>query len=346
MRSEEMIEVEHEQPYEVTLFGTMGFGNPNAGISLEKHASEELFEQMRDKAAEIITSGAAMVAVTETDDGCFDGRPTGGLVERDSEGTRGIRVIDAEHERPMVAGGGYATGTTIRIALGEHGESIDEAIQATGRTLYEKGIVCGAHTGPVHGEGTCGCGAIDLMDKNMANAVSTYSEGIKTATQAIVEGVVGVQFDEASYEKAMKNWREALEDETYFATSTGASRSEAILATQDAINEANPNGTLEAVTKDLEGKHNEWFLTINTVEGKTFSQAKFRALMAEHFPTTDPADLPQVFPLDAYRLGELTKASVKDDEAFMTGLEASIAYQLGTAAELTDGTLPIYIIKK
>jgi len=325
--------------------GTLGYGKSEK-ISYEKQKSKELFELMSAKAMEIIKSGIAMKKITEKDDGCFDGRPTKGLVIRAQEGKKEIRPIDKpNHERPMVAGAGYTTTVPIRIATGERGETVEGDYQETAAVLADEGVVCGAHTAEAHEDGDCGCGALTKQKEIMRNATQTYKQEIKGGVAALM-AEAGAEFNETVYEVSLDRWDEALDDEVYFSGSTGTSRSETILASQDAINETIGEGELLGVTKELAGSHNEWFLTVNFKEDYTFSQETFRALMMHHFPGVDIAELPQVFPLDAHRLVTLAKAATaKQPENFTQGLQAGIAYQLGTAAELTDGSLPVFIIK-
>ena len=68
--------------------------------------------------------------------------------------------------------------------------------------------------------------------------------------------------------------------------------------------------------------------------------------MIHHFPGVDEAEFPQVFPLDAPRIGELATALADDEGEVVKAAQAGFAYQLGTAAELTDGTLPVFVIKQ
>ena len=62
--------------YVITEADAMGYGNPDSPISYKKQLETgELRDDVAQYAAELIRSGECMVDITETDDGCIDGRP-------------------------------------------------------------------------------------------------------------------------------------------------------------------------------------------------------------------------------------------------------------------------------
>lgn len=117
----------------------------------------------------------------------------------------------------------------------------------------------------------------------------------------------------------------------------GLKFSDQITASTEAAGEEKPL----AVTKRLDGDHNEDYIIVNYVEGTTFSQGAFADTLRESFPDKDDKNLAQAFVVDAWRVVELAKASVPEDE-FETAMYAGVAYQVATAATLTDGTLKMF----
>lgn len=335
---------EQEEQYIVTQLGPLNFGNPEATISYEKRDNQEILEQINAKTVEIIKNGWAMTDITEPDDGCFDGREAEGLAVQSQDGVVVTKEIDKpNHERPLVAGGGYANAVVIRIATGNRGENIEDDYRTVPFVLKENGVVCGAHRAKAHAEGICGCGNIDKQKQILKDASVNYFAPIKEVTQTLTEAM-GYKFDNDRYDSSMQAWDEAVEDPKYFAGSTGDSRSKVIMEIQDEINNLSGDGKLLTVTKNLIGEHNEKYITINLREGKKFSQSRLRNLLSREFPGVDSTHFPQVFSLDAPRLVEITEA-LEEPENTLTGLQASLAYQIATAAELTDGSLPVFVIK-
>ena len=137
--------------------------------------------------------------------------------------------------------------------------------------------------------------------------------------------------------------------EGYFEGSDGHTRFDIIMN-----NIADVQGTVRSdepvsVSKHLCGSHRESYVVLNTVAGKTFSQAKFQKQMAEKFPDIPPKDLPQAFVVDVPRIVELAKAMAKgrdnEEDAFKVALFAGLAFQFATAALLTDGTLRQFVVE-
>ena len=61
--------------YKIEEIPPLGFGNSQAGISLDKKLEiGELSSEHIEVAAEIIKSGESMADITDFDDGCIDGR--------------------------------------------------------------------------------------------------------------------------------------------------------------------------------------------------------------------------------------------------------------------------------
>ena len=335
-----MIEQEHAQPVTVIELAPMGYGNPESSISRKKQLeSGELESEVDTAAQEFIISGEGIVEVQEHDDGCIDGRETLELYVTGGGDFYTKPADNSNHERAKVAGGGYITTQAMRLGVGRRGDSIDDDLALVGSDLAEKEIYCGAHSGAhQHGEGT-DCGANDKFALILENGL-TFSDQITASTEALVKAA-GLEFHPEVLERVLANWQATLDDEGYFAGSTGASRLKTILATQAAATEAAGEEKPLAVTKHLDGDHNEDYIIVNYVEGTTFSQGAFADTLRESFPDKDDKNLAQAFVVDAWRVVELAEASVPEDE-FETAMYAGVAYQVATAATLTDGTLKMF----
>lgn len=338
------LEKEHETTLTITEISPLGYGNPDSSISYDKQrANGELSEEVDNRASELLQAGEFLVPVNETDDGCIDGRPTDSVLYITEDGEFYSNEADNHnHERAKVAGGGYITGTAMRLGAGIKGESIDQDILATGAELTSKAIFCGAHTGEhQHADGT-DCGANDKMSL-IFNAALQHEASVAGTTKALIE-TAGLEFNKDTFDEVIANWRGVTEDEAYFAESTGASRLKATQAIVEvAHNELQPEKPL-SVFKQLAGDHKEDYIVINFVEGKTLSQVALADTLHEEFPDLDSKNLAQSFVVDAWRIVELAKAAVADDK-LEAALYAGVMYQLATAATLTDGSLRTFIYK-
>ena len=340
MESQMITEQEHLQPVTVIEVAPMGYGNPDSSISRKKQLeSGELEAEVDTKAQEFIISGEGIVEVQERDDGCIDGRETSELYVTEGGEFYTKSADNSNHERAKVAGGGYITTQAMRIGVGARGDSIDEDLARVGADLAEKEIYCGAHSGAhQHGEGT-DCGANDKFPLILENGLK-FREQIQASTEVLVKAA-GLEFHPEVLERVLANWQATLDDENYFEGSTGASRLKTVLATQAAATEAAGEQKPLAVTKHLDGDHNEDYIIVNYVEGTTFSQGAFAETLREAFPDKEDKNLAQAFVVDAWRIVELAKAAVGEEE-FEAAIYAGVAYQVATAATLTDGTLKMF----
>ena len=331
-------EKEHETTLTITEIEPLGYGNPDSAISYKKKIdSGELRQEVADRVAELLSSGELLVAVDNYDDGCIDGRPTESVLYITEEGEFYTKEADNHgHERAKVAGGGYFTGTAMRLGAGYKGETIDADMLATGSEVTSKGIYCGAHTGEhQHGEGT-DCGANDKL-LPIFEAALQFEDEIAGTTKALVEQA-GLEFNPDTFAKVIAQWRTVLEDTGYFAESAGVTRLNAAEAIMAAAHTATSHEKPLSVIKKLSGDHQEIELAINYVDGKTVSQVALRDKLKESFPEIDPKDLPQVFVVDAWRIVQLAQAAVPEAH-FEEALYAGVMYQAATAATLTDGSL-------
>ncbi len=332
-----MIEKEQPRPTVVTEVLPMGYGNAESSISRTKQLeSGELPVEVDASAQEFIVSKEGFRAVDDIDDGCIDGRETVELYTVNGE----TQPADSSnHERAKVAGGGYITGQAIRLGVGARGASIDADLLNLGTDLAEQGVYCGAHSGAhKHGEGT-DCGANDKLPLILHNAIA-YREQISGTTKALIEQA-GLEYKQEVLDQVLANWEDTLSDETYFEGSTGASRLSAILSTQAVLGESEGRKPV-AVTKHLAGDHNEDYIIINYVAGTTFSQNAMHSALKEKFSELPDENLAQAFVVDAWRVVELANAAVETEDT-EAAIYAGVAYQLATAATLTDGSLKIFV---
>jgi hypothetical protein len=335
-------ETEHETLPTINEIPAIGYGNSESSISYKKQReSGELSQPVDEFAAELMTSGELLVDVDDIDDGCIDGRRSEYVLYVTENGEfYKTNADNSNHERAKVAGGGFLTGAAMRLGLGYKGKSIDTDITETGTILSSNEVYCGAHTGEHgHGDGT-DCGANDKLVTILDNATK-YKAEIAHTTKALL-GVAGLEFKPEIFEAVLKNWQEATADNNYFAGSTGASRLEAAQSVVEAVHTTVKPERPLSVIKHLSGDHNEDYLVVNFVKGKTVSQGKFASMLSEKFPDIKSENLAQAFVVDAWRIIELAKAAVAEEEV-EAAIYAGIMYQLATAATLTDGSLRTFI---
>jgi hypothetical protein len=336
-------ETEHETLPTINEIPAIGYGNSESSISYKKQReSGELSQPVDEFAAELMTSGELLVDVNDNDDGCIDGRPTKSVLHVTKDGE--VIETDADnsnHERAKVAGGGNFTAVAMVIGTGRKGESIDADIIETGLALSAKEVYCGAHTGEHgHGDGT-DCGANDKMLTILDNA-SVYKDEIANTTKALLS-VAGIEFNPETFNQVLSNWQEAVADSDYFTGSTGASRLQAAQSVVEAAHTTVKPERPLSVIKHLSGDHNEDYLVVNFVKGKTISQNKLATALNEKFPELESENLAQSFVVDAWRIVELANASVAEDEV-EAAIYAGVMYQVATAATLTDGSLRTFIV--
>lgn len=168
-----------------------------------------------------------------------------------------------------------------------------------------------------------------------------YHDQIGETTRALLD-VGGVIYQETAYGGAVMHWQALAGDEEYFASDSGRERFAAIVESIAA--QQDDTAKPVAVSKRLEGDHKEDFIVINYVPGKTLSQRLLQQKLREKFPDLPSEQLAQAFVVDVPRIVELAKAVAENEDEFMAALHAGVAYQLATAATLTDGTLRNFIV--
>lgn len=347
-----------EEPMNTIELGPLKYGNEASAISYDKQlATGELTPEAVHAAVEIIHSNECMLPVHEADDGCIDGRHTG-TVSFFKDGQEVTAPADnSNHERYKVAGGGYVTGTAMTLALGAdyRQDTLNTQVAYTAALLSEKGIACGMHTADVHGNLTgTGCGANDQLPTILRNG-TVYAEEISANLEALL-GVAGMTYNAETFtNNVLRSWNATLAQEEFVAESTGVSRLAEMKQAVQVAQTQSDNEKPVAVSKHLVADHKEDFIVVNYVEGKTFSQDMFMKKLAvalEVDPTSDEANsIAQAFVVDVPRIIELSRAlstnaeGETDTTQFETLLYAGIAYQLATAATLTDGSLRTFIVQ-
>lgn len=340
--------------YRVTEMDSMGYGNPEAKISYRRSVENGEFPAaVLEKAAEIIRDGSCVVPITDDDDGCIDGRLALTLVFPqgiEGEDFNEVEVTDPlKHKRAKVAGGGYITALAMKLALDPHVTTVDEDLQGVAYHLTHLEVYCGTHTGEHQSEDGVDCGANDNLPAILA-AGDTKKENISTSIRSILERFkLGVSYDDEVAAQANAGLKQTLGHPDYFQNSNGQSRFNIIMENIAEAQRNIGNDRPLSVSKHLKGGHNEMFIVLNTVEGKTFSQAEFLWQLKETFPDIPDEELPMAFAIDVPRIVTLARAMAtgrkNPDEAFETALYAGLAFQFATAATLTDGSLPMFVVK-
>lgn len=354
---------ERETMSTVTEIPSLGYGNPDSKISYAKQLeSGELTEAVAARAVELIASGEMMKAIDNDDDGCIDGRPTTELLYINETGEFYTKQVESNegHERAKVAGGGYMTSLAMQRALEEPSVTLDEDLANVANTLSTQEIYCGAHSGE-HGHAeVTDCGANDKFQPIIENGI-VFREPITGHVKALLE-VAGVDFDQAIMDDVFAGWSKTLDRNEYFEGSTGKSRFGVIeQSMRDAQERTGSYEKPIAVSKHLAGDHKEDFIIINFVEGKTFSQVAFAKQLVEDFPEIPAEKRAQAFVVDVPRIvtlaGAIAATSGNDNDSSpldysereiaqrtAKALYAGVAYQLATAATLTDGSLRNFIV--
>ncbi|QQS18233.1 hypothetical protein IPL68_06415 [Candidatus Saccharibacteria bacterium] len=338
------------EEYNVQEVPAMGFGNPDAKISYAKQKAENrLSDEVESAAVEIIQAGSAMGEITDKDDGCMDGRGAKWVTFANALGIFGEKATTAaKHLRAKLAGGGYLTALSMKIALDSHVGDVDEELREVTVTLADQGIICGTHKGDHENEEKTDCGANDNLKTIFINGFNHF--GAITKTIKTIYTLRGIAYDESADNRVHAGWSGTLEQQGYFAGSNGVSRYKVIMGHIAREQQKDGGEYPVSTSKHLRGGHNEAFVVLNFCEGKTFSQAAFKEQLQARFPDTPEEELPQVFVVDVSRILTLAEAMSKgrEDEKGHSGvaLFAGISYQFATAATLTDGSLRTFIVSE
>ena len=272
--------------------------------------SGELDSPTAAKAEEAICSDHILVPVECDDDGCGDGRRVG-LIFRLRE--RFKRSLN----RAKVFGGAVAMAAAGLIGTGRGKdrtmqETMDEAIA----DLEESDVNCGAHIDDQASGKNSGCGAIDNAPKIVRTSVK-YEEKISE-----VISMLGADTSELGTVYAnFHDYVEGLSDDEDYSGKH----------VMDKIVNA------RKVIKQLVGRHREKYIVLNTVRGYTVDQGLVRERTGGRA---------EVFAVDVWRLEDIAAGLHPDDpEAEVQTYLSELVYTLGTAAVLTKGDLPVYLVR-
>lgn len=330
-------------PMNVTELGPLNYGTPGkiSYTYFENRINKgELPPTILDKTAEIIESKACMVKVHGHSDGCIDGRCTKTAHYFDEDGNE----VEAPNEdRYKVAGGGYVTGASMLLGTEAPQVNANAQIAYTTELLNRHGVVCGVHTADHAAPGGTGCGANDSFETILGNGLE-HAQSIAGNVQAIMKAL-GYEYSSTTFEAVLKGWETTLQTTGFFEGTDGKSRYEEIKKGMQRAQKASSNDQPVATSKELTGEHREAFIVANLVKGVTFSQPILAAKLNEAFPEVAQDELPQAFVIDFQRIVELAEALASEtDGDFESLLQAGIAYQFATAATLTDGSLPAFLV--
>lgn len=245
-------------------------------------------------------------------DGCPDGRNHRKIF-------KGLIEVFKSLTRPKVFGGGATMVASTQIGMGNaSGKSIKEVFSASIHKLKKNGVSFGAHTDDHSEESNSGCGAIDNAPAILKNVVK-FREQI-TST---IENELGV--DSTGLGDVLDNfagYAETIEDQPH-----------AGVEVVDEIKEA------DEVVKELVGPHLEMYIVLNYVEDYTVNQEIVRQLSDGKV---------QVFGVDIWRLRKLVQKVYPDKSAEdqHKALLSELVYSLATAATLTKGDLPVFVVNK
>jgi hypothetical protein len=287
----------------------LGFG--------EGSVSGEGAPAVLDTAKEAISSQSILVAVDRDekghileDDGCGDGRGVKKIFRLHKQLKRSLH-------RAKVFGGAAAMTAAGLVGTGRaEGWSVEETFGTAIEKLDERDMDFGAHTDDQATGENCGCGAIDKAPEIMHAAI-TYEPQIRETL-----GVLGVKTDELNRVYAnYHDYIEALPDEKY----SGKRVMEKIVGAGKVV-------------KQLAGKHLEKFIVLNSVRDHTVDQGLVRQ------QTGGKAD---VFAVDLWRLQDIAAGLCpQDDRDEAQVFLSELVYTLATAAVLTKGDLPVYLIQQ
>jgi len=245
------------------------------------------------------------------DDGCGDGRGVKRIFEGAIERLKSL-------VRSKVFGGGATMIASTRIGLGKaNGKSVKEVFSDSIAKTKKKGIGFGAHTDDHAKESNSGCRAIDDAPEIIQNAVR-FRKNIESSIEILGINTSGLNEVFDNFEK----FAESVEDHPH-----------AGVEVIDEIKEA------DKVVKELEGPHLEMYIVLNNVKGFTVNQEIIRKISDGKI---------QVFGIDIWRLWDLVQKAYPDESAEdqHKAFLSELVYSLATAATLTKGDLPVFVISK
>lgn len=300
-----------EEPMDINIQRVSeGLGFGEGAISHAERA--DVSPETRARVEAFIASPDILVPVEADDDGCGDGRETGIIYE-------GAEIRKRSLHRAKVFGAGSVMAAAARIGLGHAGESsLYEVLDAAKSTLVDRGLTYGAHTGKHANDEKSDCGAVDKAPIIITN-VEKYRQPIAGTIAALGVDTAGLE----EVIDAFGQYGRDIQGQEYYGA--------------QVVDSIRREGR---VVKELNGEHLEMYIVLNNVAGKTVNQEKVRAISGGEV---------QVFAVDLWRLTELAETLYPEEKGFSDAdrheaLLGELVYTLGTAATLTKGDLPVYMV--
>lgn len=281
--------------------------------------ADPLTPEILQKTERIIDSDDILVPVDTDDDGqpveddgCGDGRPVKRIF-------RGLKQLKRSLHRVKVFGGGATMTAAAEIGLGHASDNkLGQVFSQAISKLKSLDIHFGAHT-DAHAEGKDGgCGAIDNAPQIVANSVK-FEDNIRSAINLLNED----EFDENDLDAvfgSFSNYSKEAQSDDY----SGRQVLEEILEKNKVV-------------KELHEDHYEVAIIINKVRGKTVNQGIIREISG---------GAAQVFAVDEWRLRDLSMKLYDMPAEQQKAYLSMLVYTLATAATLTKGDLPVFVVSK
>ncbi len=334
-----MAEHEHESQPEIIVLAPngLGFGEGTISTKDQLERGELSPEAMKIGMEVILTNPNVFGAVDHDayDDGCGDGRPVSTVFVLINSATGKTKeFFNKSRRRAKLFGGGLIAASSMwRNVSGapQNGETVLGDREFISVELKERGIMYGAHTDS-HAEGeNCGCGAIDKYPLITRNAVAYKSQ---------IQGVLGALYgdsyadNESAIAAAFAQYESVAENEEYFSNADGKSSMDFILEQG-------------AVVKQLDKHHLEDFVVMNDIEGTSFDQRAFDAVLKE----LGVVEEVQVFVVDTWRgrmyadaIADVARRHMPDADPETVRKQAYADFLIRTlavSATLTKGDQPV-----
>lgn len=334
-----MAEYEHENDTEILVLTPTGLGFGEGSISTAAQLNNgELSREAMELGLDIIRNNPKVFGEVDHDaydDGCGDGRPVAKVfVLINSTTGKTKQFFNKSRKRAKLFGGGLVAASSMwRNVSGnpENGETVLGDREFISAQLKERGIMYGAHTDS-HAEGeNCGCGAIDKYPQITRNALK-YKVQINSVLQALYGN--SYKDNESAIAAAFAQYESIATNAVYFSNADGKSSMDFMLEEG-------------AVVKQLDKHHMEDFVVMNDVEGTTFDQREFDAILKQ----SGVAEEVQVFVVDTWRGRMYAEAIADIARRHMPGSDPKVirmqAYAdflirtLAVSATLTKGDQPV-----
>jgi hypothetical protein len=294
----------------------LGFGHGSISReAIENEAGDEVAAAVDEaiNAPEILTK----VDIDERgemldDDGCGDGRGVKTVFDK-------FKTFARSLHRPKVFGGGATMAAASLIGTGKAvGQKLQNTFTSGIALLKKRRLGYGAHTADhvKDPDNDSGCGAIDNAPA-IVDAAVTYKDQIRG-----VIDLLGVDTADLG------------EVEANFAATAETNRGQAFSG-KKVMGQVVDDGK---IVKELAGLHIETRIVLNMVEGYTVNQQFVRGYIG------GKAD---VFAVDVWRMQQLAENMYPDEPAMQQkAFLSELVYTLATAAVLTKGDLPVYVIQR